>query len=31
MSATDAVPSTVRGRDWRLPVVLSIALRELRS
>jgi putative ABC transport system permease protein len=31
MTATDAIPASTRGRDWRLPMVLSIALRELRS
>src|SRR4030088_856971 len=31
MTATAAFTSAARGRDWRLPVVLSIALRELRS
>ena len=31
MTATDALTSAARGRAWRLPVVLGIALRELRS
>ncbi len=31
MTATAALPSAAQGREWRLPVVLSIALRELRS
>jgi len=31
MSATDAITSAPSDRDWRLPVVLAIALRELRS
>ena len=31
MTATDAFPASSRGGDWRLPMVLSIALRELRS
>ena len=31
MTAADTVASAPQGRDWRLPVVLSIALRELRS
>ena len=31
MTATDAITSAREGRDWRLPVVLGIALRELRS
>ncbi len=31
MSATDAFTPARVGRDWRLPVVVSIALRELRS
>ncbi len=31
MSATDAFTSARAGRDWRLPVVVGIALRELRS
>ena len=31
MTATDALRSLREGRDWRLPVTLAIALRELRS
>ena len=31
MTAADTVASAPQGRDWRLPLVLSIALRELRS
>ena len=31
MTATDAFTSAREDREWRLPVVLSIALRELRS
>ncbi|HEY7669424.1 MAG TPA: FtsX-like permease family protein, partial [Hyphomicrobium sp.] len=31
MTATEALPSAAERRDWRLPVVLAIAVRELRS
>jgi putative ABC transport system permease protein len=31
MTATETLTSAAQGRDWRLPVVLGIALRELRS
>ncbi|MEX0744214.1 MAG: FtsX-like permease family protein [Phycisphaeraceae bacterium] len=31
MTATETLTSAERRRDWRLPVVLSIAVRELRS
>jgi len=29
--ATQALPSTARGREWRLPIALGIAVRELRG
>ncbi len=31
MTATETLTSAAQGRDWRWPVVLSIAVRELRS
>ncbi len=31
MTATEALTPAAQGRDWRLPIVLSIAVRELRS
>jgi len=31
MTATETLTSGARGRDWRLPVALAIAVRELRS
>ncbi len=31
MTATDALPSAAQSREWRLPTVLGIAVRELRG